>query len=126
MFGTPTLYETEIRRVDAARERIRKAESKATLPAAPAQQKAPAPARRRPLPIRALRAVVPSSIRAGVRNALLDRPATPPRPVKPAASLRPEPVPMPLERFLQFGVEDLYYADHDLDRAMDFMAVCRA
>jgi len=33
---------------------------------------------------------------------------------------------MSLETFRQFTVDDLYYADHDLDRAMDFMAVCRA
>jgi hypothetical protein len=33
---------------------------------------------------------------------------------------------MSLETFREFTVDDLYYADHDLDRAMDFMAVCRA
>ncbi len=128
MFGTPTLYETEIRRVDAARERIRKAEAKAAAPPSSIPSRTRAPARRRPLPIRALRAVVPGSIRASVRNAVIGEAARPPKPAQPTPAIppRPEPDPMPLERFLEFSVDDLYYADHDLDRAMDFMAVCRA
>jgi len=30
-----------------------------------------------------------------------------------------------LESFLRFSVADLFYADTDLDRAMDLLAICR-
>ena len=63
MFGTPTLYETEIDRVDAARQRIRKAEAAAAGPpsvAGATGDAAPTPrARRRPLPVRVVRALIP-------------------------------------------------------------------
>ena len=71
MFGTPTLYETEIQRVDAARRRIRRKEEAARSQAAmsqaatapeapkrPAGANRPAP-RPRPLPFRVARAVLP-------------------------------------------------------------------
>ena len=35
-----------------------------------------------------------------------------------------EPPSMDLEAFLRFSVADLFYADTDLDRAMDLLAVC--
>ena len=63
MFGTPTLYETEIDRVDAARRRIRKSEAAAVAPSSVAgatADAAPTPrARRRPLPVRVVRALIP-------------------------------------------------------------------
>jgi hypothetical protein len=31
---------------------------------------------------------------------------------------------MDLETFLRFSVDDLFYADQDLDRAMDLLAIC--
>jgi SAM-dependent methyltransferase len=123
MFGTPTLYETEIRRVGAARERIRKAEATAAAPG-PAPTAASARGTRRRLPVRLVKAVIPTAIRARLRGALVDSPPPVPKAVKKAPP--PGPEPMPLEHFLEFTVDDLYYADHDLDRAMDFMAVCRA
>jgi hypothetical protein len=71
-----------------------------------------------------VKAVIPTAIRARLRGALVDSPPPVPKAVKKAPP--PGPEPMPLEHFLEFTVDDLYYADHDLDRAMDFMAVCRA
>lgn len=44
----------------------------------------------------------------------------------PAATVPPGP-PAPVmdfETFLAFTVDDLFYADHDLDRAMDLLAIC--
>jgi hypothetical protein len=45
-------------------------------------------------------------------------------PVEPAPPSGIEPAPMDLETFLQFSVDDLFYADTDLDRAMDLLAIC--
>ena len=122
MFGTPTLYETEIARVDGARRRIRAKEEAAKRAATPAARPAPP---RRPLPVRIARALVPARVRSWLRTTL----AAEGHSVAPAASIavatEPTDDPMPLERFLEFTVKDLFYADTDLDPAMDFMAVCR-
>jgi hypothetical protein len=130
MFGTPTLYETEIDRVDAARRRIRKAEAGAAGPTSVAGatgDAAPTPrARRRPLPVRVVRALIPGSVRSRLRAALVDPPPAPPRIARATSLAPPGHEAMSLETFREFTVDDLYYADHDLDRAMDFMAVCRA
>ena len=37
--------------------------------------------------------------------------------------LVPTPV-MDLATFLRFSIDDLFYADHDLERALDLLAVC--
>jgi len=130
MFGTPTLYETEIDRVDAARRRIRKAEAAAVAPSSVAGatgDAAPTPrARRRPLPVRAVRALIPAPVRSRLRATLVDPPQPATRTAKATPPAPPAAVAMSLETFREFTVDDLYYADHDLDRAMDFMAVCRA
>jgi ubiquinone/menaquinone biosynthesis C-methylase UbiE len=140
MFGEPELYETEIRRVDAARQRIRRKEEAASRQVAAreaaatrARTAAKAGTEPRPLPVRLARAVLPAFGRAWLRSvarAVGKRsdppgarvPASPP----PAAHTLPAIAPpsMDLETFLRFSVDDLYYADTDLDRAMDLLAVC--
>lgn len=135
MFGTPTLYETEIRRVDAARQRIRRkneagarqaaARIAATRPAASKPVRA-----NRPLAIRVARRLLPSSARAWLRSMVVPvtKPAARPE-LTPAATQTPSPTDgspsMDLESFLRFSVADLFYADTDLDRAMDLLAICR-
>jgi SAM-dependent methyltransferase len=129
MFGTATLYETEIGRVDGARRRVRRNEA-AKRAAAAAVARAAA-ARRRPLPVRMARAALPAGARAWLRSVTRSgshagrslTPAPPPAtPAPPPAN--PEPA-MDLETFLRFSVADLFYAETDLERAMDLMAVCR-
>ena len=145
MFGTPELYDTEIGRVDAARQRIRRKEEaearRATvaLDAARRQAAASAPRAARPLPIRIARAVLPEPVRAWLRSVW--RPAR--KPAVTSRATRPFPAPPPappiasppaappsdapsvdLERFLRFTVDDLWYVDTDLDRAMDLLAIC--
>jgi ubiquinone/menaquinone biosynthesis C-methylase UbiE len=140
MFGTPTLYETEIRRVDAARQRIRrKAEaetrSAAARDAAAARDVAaapdPAPTVARPpwpLPIRIVRAVLPGFARAWIRSMVRPDAKRAARPVPAPAPAAAAPVESPsldLATFLLFSVADLFYADTDLDRAMDLLAICQ-
>lgn len=79
MFGTPTLYETEIARVDRRRREIRARERAAGAAAEPAS------------------------------------------PRSAAAPRRPD---VDIDGFRKFTVADLFYADTDLDRAIDLMAVC--
>lgn len=140
MFGAPALYETEIRRVDAARQRIRRKEEASAREAAPRQssaQRAAATPRAvraaRPLPVRVARAVLPGLVRQWLRSIV--RPGTQggaramSTPGVASTTVVPPPTvevsPMDLEAFLQFSVEDLFYADTDLDRAMDLLAICR-
>lgn len=146
MFGAPELYETEIRRVDAARQRIRHKEAAAARKAAAREAEAAKALARgsirpagRPWPTRIARAVVPPPARAWLRSLLpgssggrgratsgalqkapIGRPAAEPAPVVQEA---PEPS-IDLEAFLRYTVADLWYADTDLDRAMDLLAVC--
>jgi SAM-dependent methyltransferase len=139
MFGAPELYETEIRRVDAARQRIRRKEEGEARRAAASleaeRRRAAASAQRapRPMPVRIARAVLPAGFRSSLRSIVRPGTKRPPDPV-PAASAVPTPAPdaapaielpaMDLESFLRFTVGDLYYADKDLDRAMDLLAIC--
>ncbi len=153
MFGTPTLYETEIQRVDGARQRTRrKAEAEARRAAAlAAADGQPAGATgggttgttgtttkaraARPLPVRIARAVLPGFARSWIRSMVRPAaapapghaaPARPPEPGPDAAAVRAgEPPLMDLETFVRFTVDDLFYADHDLERAMDLLAICR-
>lgn len=141
MFGTPTLYETEIGRVDAARRRIRRVEAAAARRAAAAETAtartmaaAATPARPvKPLAVRVARAVLPGFVRARLRSIVRrgdPGPATVARPAshptgQPATVAAVEPAAMNLETFLRFSVDDLFYADEDLDRAMDLLAICR-
>ena len=138
MVGAPELYETEIRRVDAARQRIRRKEeamarqeAARTAAAARAEARASASPTRRPWPIRVARAIVPGPVRSWLRSALRP-PATVTKP-----AMRPPDAPVPtdaptvaaeppvdLEAFLRFTVDDLWYVDADLDRSMDLLAVC--
>ena len=151
MFGAPELYETEIRRVDAARQRIRrKEEAEARRHVARAAAEADVAARRtsarprRPWPIRVARAIVPPAARAWLRSVVSGRGS-----VRPSASVAPasgtalaaatatiatspearatsveREVSVDLEAFLRFTVDDLWYAGTDLERAMDLLAVC--
>jgi SAM-dependent methyltransferase len=150
MFGAPELYETEIRRVDAARRRIRQKEEAlarraaanaevAAARVAAAQSRAEAARRRggRPLVWRALRAATPAVVRAWVRSLRSTgagrapaRPQdlqAPPREVDqpPEPSSPVEAASVDLEAFLRYSVDDLWYASTDLDRSMDLLAVCR-
>lgn len=152
MFGTPTLYETEVARVDKARVRARRLAATAAVRAnssaepapdpSPAQQPAPIkspPPARRSVPFRIARAVTPQFVRKEIRRVLRKRksrsavtgpPPTPPVPrpsPPPAPKLQASTPPLPedVEFCLQFSVADLFYADTDLDRALDFMAICR-
>lgn len=147
MFGAPELYDTEIRRVDAARQRIRRKEEAEARRAAAAEIAAErraaalAPWAPRPLPIRVARAVLPDAVRAWLRSIV--RPSARPQgrlaavpaeslmSAAPAAdSAQPVSAPPPeipetdLLTFLRFTVDDLYYAEADLDRAMDLLAIC--
>src|SRR5439155_21874396 len=136
LFGTPTLYETEIRRVDAARRRIRRKDEAARQAEARAEARetaskgisAMATGAARPLPIRIARRVLPRAVRGWLRSMVAPRsaPTSPSEPVT-AAVMAPPPdaSQMAFERFLEFTVADLFYADRDLDRAMDLLAICR-
>lgn len=132
MFGVATLYETEIRRVDAARQRIRRLaaaeaakRAAATDPGHPSAQPGRAPTQNGGSSARRIaRRVVPARLRQWLRAQLT--PAQAPRlakavPDPPQAPLAPE---TSLDLFLEFTVNDLFYADHDLDRAMDLLAIC--
>ena len=126
MFGTPTLYETEIRRVDAARQRIRRVNEAAARKAA-ARPAAMKPVRAtRPMPIRVARRFLPAPVRGWLRSMMA--PATRPA-LMPASARSPSLTDgspsINLESFLRFSVADLFYADSDLDRAMDLLAICR-
>lgn len=145
MFGAPGLYDTEIRRVDAARQRIRRKEEAAARQLA-ARETAPARAQNRgstrqasrPWPIQVTRAVLPSPVRSWLRS--VARPGSSGRPrssgvpgaIDPATvvgaaaeSARVGPdTSVDLEAFVRFTVDDLWYADDDLDRSMDLLAVC--
>lgn len=124
MFGTPTLYEAELARVDAARRRIRARTAAAAAP----QVRRSSP---RPFAVRIATRLVPSTVRARLRrmrgrsgvavngsaaNGAPRGASSGPPVMGPAADL---------ETFLRFTPADLFYADTDLDRAMDFMAICR-
>jgi ubiquinone/menaquinone biosynthesis C-methylase UbiE len=148
MFGAPELYETEIRRVDAARRRIRRIEEAAARQAA--RQAAEAAraqvlvSRRppRPWPVRVARTMIPQAVRTWLRSmtssSTSGRPqALPAGPPAPTAIEAAAPIvaagtatstvaeaSTDLETFLRFTVEDLSYAETDLDRAMDLLAVC--
>ena len=140
MFGAPELYETEIRRVDAARQRIRRKEEavarQAAAGEATAGRAAVAPTAiqaARLFPIRIARAVLPDFARAWLRSIVrpgakgIGRPVSTPHveSAAPPPAHAVEPPPMDLEAFLQFSVDDLLYADTDLDRAMDLLAICQ-
>lgn len=134
MFGAPVLYETEIRRVDAARRRIRRKNEAAARQAAaaavaarrPAAERVPA---RRPWPIRIARRLVPSPARAWLRGMVGSRAQPTARsestPALQAAQPAEASPSIDLESFLRFSVSDLYYAEADLDRSMDLLAICR-
>ena len=140
MFGAPTLYETEIRRVNAARQRIRRKlvvdRHRTSADARPIPARSGPPvratsARPRSLPIRLARAMTPSMVRRWLREMVATAPAThPTTPVTaPAGGTEAGPdasldAGMSFETFLAFTVADLFYADHDLDRAMALVAIC--
>lgn len=138
MFGTPTLYETEIRRVDAARRRIRRNQEAASRAATLSANVGPStgvrtPTRRaRPLLVRIVRRLVPRFARTWLRSVVqagataVGSPGATPR-MDPSAPMddAPESASMAFETFLRFSVDDLFYADTDLGRAMDLLAICR-
>jgi ubiquinone/menaquinone biosynthesis C-methylase UbiE len=145
MFGAPELYETEIRRVDAARQRIRRIEETAARQAA-GREAADARASRRsprPWPVRVAQRVIPQPVRSWLRSMASSSsslrsqalPAGPPAapaveaaaPIVAAGAATPPPVAEPstdLEAILRYTIDDLWYAASDLDRAMDLLAVC--
>ena len=127
MFGAPELYETEIRRVDTARQRIRRRDEAA---ARGASARTPKPVRRpNPLPLRVARAFVPAVVRRWIRSIVVPArtpaAAAPPESVaRESAESAAEPPSIDLEAFLRFSVNDLFYAETDLDRSMDLLAIC--
>lgn len=121
MFGTATLYETEIRRVDEARSRVRRNEEAKRAKAAAVARAAAR--RRRPLPVRMARAVLPAGARAWLRSLSRSGSAAGPS-LTPAPPLAMPEHAIDLETFVRFSVADLFYAETDLERAMDLMAVC--
>ncbi len=138
LFGTPTLYETEIRRVDAARQRIRRkdeaawrAEERRASAGTAARKAAPHTARPgRPLLRRAARRVLPAAVRGWLRSMVALPPSATPNSraeatAPPQPPLVADPPEMALDQFLEFTVADLFYAATDLDRAMDLLAICR-
>lgn len=144
MFGAPELYQTEIRRVDAARQRIRqqeevaarKAELAATRAAAASTREAAARrSAERPLVWRALRAATPGVLRGWVRSlrqpGVASRTPTLRQESPPAIGPRQDASPpvetssFDLAAFLRYTVDDLWYASTDLDRSMDLLAICR-
>jgi ubiquinone/menaquinone biosynthesis C-methylase UbiE len=155
MFGAPELYETEIQRVDAARQRIRRNEAADARRAARqegAAAKAQGPVSRgrapRPWPMRLARAVVPPAVRswlraltgrstrgcgemdptansASVAAAAADEVRAPVQELSPAPPAATE-TSTDLDAFLRYSVDDVWYAETDLDRAMDLLAVCVA
>jgi ubiquinone/menaquinone biosynthesis C-methylase UbiE len=145
MFGEPELYETEIRRVDAARRRIRRKEETAARQAQAREAKAtkaavrPSSKAHRPLAFRIARAITPGFARAWVRSltGAGRRAATAPYvKVQPMTAVAPatsegdepaaiEPGSVDLEAFLRLSVDDLWYASTDLERSMDLLAICQ-
>jgi SAM-dependent methyltransferase len=128
MFGTATLYETEIRRVDAARQRMRRLAAAEAARAAPPPAAARAPSARRSqgsVARRVARKLIPATARRWVRQLAAPDPARVPRVQTGPPEHALATAEMPLEAFLQFTVDDLFYADHDLDRAMDLLAICQ-
>jgi 2-polyprenyl-3-methyl-5-hydroxy-6-metoxy-1,4-benzoquinol methylase len=145
MFGAPELYETEIRRVDAARQRIRRKTEAAARQAAIREERASRAARAstarsaRPWPVRIARAVLPGFLRGWLRSVVrpaAGRPAdadavVAAEPIQETAAAQdtaiagPEATAIDLESFLRYTVDDLFYGETDLDRAMDLLAVCR-
>jgi ubiquinone/menaquinone biosynthesis C-methylase UbiE len=149
MFGAPELYETEIRRVDAARQRIMRIEkaaarqaAKQAADAAKVQARGSRGRAKRPWPIRVARRVIPQVVRTWLRSMASTseggrRRATPASmPASPVVDAHASVVTVAnatsaatgpssdLLAFLRFTVEDLWYAETDLDRAMDLLAVC--
>jgi SAM-dependent methyltransferase len=137
MFGATELYETEIRRVDAARQRIRRkqaadARREAAAVAAARRSAAAVPRQPRSLPIRIARAVLPDPVRAWIRSIIGPRAKPAARRVTMADAAGPNlPVEAPsappspdMDVFLRYTVDDLWYAATDLDRSMDLLAVC--
>jgi SAM-dependent methyltransferase len=124
MFGTPTLYEAELARVDAARRRIR-ARTAAAAAAAAAAKGSMRSLSRRPLPVRIAKRVVPAGLRRRLRSLRGRVGATRSSTERATATATVSPPPIDLATFLRFTSADLFYADTDLDRAMDFLAVCR-
>lgn len=148
MFGAPELYETEIRRVDAARQRIRRIDEAAARQAARREaeearaQALASRSRGRPWPVRVARMVIPQPVRSWLRSMMSpSRGRSAALPAKPQTSTAIEgtaPIvatgtttssvterPTDFEAFLRYTVDDLWYAETDLDRAMDLLAVCR-
>lgn len=126
MFGTPTLYEGELARVGTTRRRIR-AQAAATLKASALRTTPP-----RSLPIRVARMILPPAVRGRLRRARARLSVVASPPGAPAALARGTAGPLgaasasvDLETFLRFTPAHLFYADADLERAMDFLATCR-
>jgi SAM-dependent methyltransferase len=118
LFATPTLYETEIRAVTEARERARLIArgDKAAANAAPARSQSSAR--------RLARAVIPRRLRSRLLALAAGHDARERRPTRGSQGAQP-PAPMDLQAFTEFTVDDLFYSDRDLDRALDLIAMCR-
>lgn len=128
MFAADPIQDTELARVDKARQRARR------MAAADARKAAPPPAPvRRSLPVRIARTIVPTPLRARLRR-LAGRGATVPSvepattaatAATPSATPAVEATPVDMTAFLRYTVDDVWYADTDVDRSMDLLAICR-
>jgi SAM-dependent methyltransferase len=123
MFAAEPIYDTELARVDKARQRARRIAAAEARAAAP-----PPPPVKRSLPVRIARAVVPASLRTRLRSLVGRGPAVAPaKPAMatPASAPAVETPPVDMTAFLAFTVDDVWYAADDVDRSMDLLAVCR-
>jgi ubiquinone/menaquinone biosynthesis C-methylase UbiE len=147
MFAVPTLYDIETERADSQRKGVRRqlvlaaeraAEEKRKVEAAllpPALPKPPAPKSPRPGALKRARNKFGRSRIGGAARALIGRDMTvaPPKPApKPAPAPKPVPAPKPTPPQLisdvdvdAYTIDDLFYGEHDLLRALDLMVLCR-
>jgi SAM-dependent methyltransferase len=132
LFAVPTLQEIETARVDEARRYLRRQLLAAASRAAAEERRlaeeanptpAPPPAPR-PSALKRLRRSLGRS-RVGVATkVLLGRAPTTRTVVTVVAPPAPEPEPALVVDVDQFGLEDLFFARHDLDRSLDLAAAC--
>ena len=134
LFAVPTLQEIETSRVDEARRYLRRQIAAATSRAAAEERRRaeeanptpPPPPAPQPSATKRLRRSLGRSRVGTATKVLLGRaPVTRTVVTVAAAPPVPEPEPVPAVDPDQFGLEDLFFARHDLDRSLDLAAVCR-
>jgi SAM-dependent methyltransferase len=115
MFATPAVYDVEFARVDAAR--VAHTRRQLGLTARPS-------GRRRPLPLRVLRRILPEPVAAALRAIRAGLRRLTGRPPVDRRAAAPKPAPPALDP-ASLSIGDLWYSTEDLDRALDLIAICR-